>query len=236
MLEADSRLLRAMKIFDGLEVAAIEAFSSQCRTLRYRKGRQILGQQDDTNDVFFVIEGTVHLVGYSGSGKVVSFGDIGPGGIIGEFSAIDGLPRSVSVTALTDCELARTGSTVFRNFLSNQPGAALKVLEAIVAKTRSINDRVFEYSTLSVDNRLHAELLRLAEMNGLEKGAPGRVTVISPAPTHQEIAMRISTHREAVTRELNRLATEGILGLSRRRIELRDPDALRGILAHAQLE
>ena len=32
-----------------------------------------------------------------------------------------------------------------------------------------------------------------------------------PAPTHVEIASRVSTHREAVTRELNRLAKIGII-------------------------
>jgi len=34
----------------------------------------------------------------------------------------------------------------------------------------------------------------------------GGVAVVSPAPTHAEIASRISTHREAVTREPNELA------------------------------
>jgi len=42
---------------------------------------------------------------------------------------------------------------------------------------------------------------RLARNSGSDKRA-----VISPAPTHAEIASRISTHREAVTRELNELA------------------------------
>ena len=32
-----------------------------------------------------------------------------------------------------------------------------------------------------------------------------------PAPTHVEIASRVSTHREAVTRELNRLFRIGII-------------------------
>lgn len=236
MLGANGGKVRILKILEDADPSIARAYSEQCQMLRFRKGRQILGQQDDTTDVFFVLDGTVHLVGYSASGKVVSFGDVGPDGIIGEFSAVDGLPRSASVTASSDCLLARMTAATFREMLAREPGIALKVLEAVITKTRLINERVFEFSTLSVDSRLHAELLRLAELSGVASEDADEVTVIAPAPTHQEIAMRISTHREAVTRELNRLATEGILDLGRRRIELRDPAALREILERARFQ
>jgi DNA-binding GntR family transcriptional regulator len=62
-------------------------------------------------------------------------------------------------------------------------------------------------STLGVKNRIHAELLRLAQ----RKMKDGKTAVISPAPTHADIASRVSTHREAVTRELNQLAHIGLL-------------------------
>jgi CRP/FNR family cyclic AMP-dependent transcriptional regulator len=39
----------------------------------------------------------------------------------------------------------------------------------------------------------------------------GKSARISAPPTHSEIASRISTHREAVTRELNRLSRLGII-------------------------
>jgi predicted transcriptional regulator len=49
--------------------------------------------------------------------------------------------------------------------------------------------------------------LRLAKLAPQE----GKASVIEGAPTHAEIASRISTHREAVTRELNRLSRLGII-------------------------
>ena len=39
----------------------------------------------------------------------------------------------------------------------------------------------------------------------------GKTAVFQPAPTHADIASRVSTHREAVTRELNHLAQIGLL-------------------------
>jgi CRP/FNR family cyclic AMP-dependent transcriptional regulator len=75
-------------------------------------------------------------------------------------------------------------------------------LRRLTGIARTTLQRVVEFSTLPVRGRLHAELVRLARLRA--PSAEG--AVISPAPTHAEIASRISTHREAVTRELNELA------------------------------
>ena len=64
-----------------------------------------------------------------------------------------------------------------------------------------------EFSTLVVQNRIHAELLRLAADAGYRSGQG----LLSPAPSLSDIANRISTHREAVSRELSRLGSIGLL-------------------------
>jgi hypothetical protein len=37
------------------------------------------------------------------------------------------------------------------------------------------------------------------------------IATLSPAPKHADIASRVATHREAVTRELNALAGDGLI-------------------------
>jgi predicted transcriptional regulator len=49
---------------------------------------------------------------------------------------------------------------------------------------------------------------------------------IVPAPTHAEIANRVGTHREAVTRELNRLLQIGIIERRRDSLLVKDVDRL----------
>ena len=96
-----------------------------------------------------------------------------------------------------------------REHLGNvrQPTVTLAVLTQLVKRTRTVTRRVFELSTLHVDNRIQAEVLRLATL----AGRVGKGARIVPAPTHVEIASRVSTHREAVTRELNRLSRIGLV-------------------------
>jgi CRP/FNR family transcriptional regulator, cyclic AMP receptor protein len=76
-----------------------------------------------------------------------------------------------------------------------------------VRRTRTITNRVYELSTLRVDKRIQAEILRLARLAVAE----GNCARIVPAPTHVEIANRVGTHREAVTREITRLTQVGML-------------------------
>jgi CRP-like cAMP-binding protein len=100
------------------------------------------------------------------------------------------------------------------------------VLKGLVRNVRALTKRVYEFSTLAVNNRIHAELLRLASLAPRE----GKGARLNPAPTHAEIASRISTHREAVTRELNRLARIGIIERKSGTLLVRDLDRLAAML------
>jgi CRP-like cAMP-binding protein len=100
------------------------------------------------------------------------------------------------------------------------------LLEHFVGEIRELTTRVYEFSTLAVRYRIQAELLRLARLAGSE----GKTARIVPAPTHEEIASRTSTHREAVTRELNRLAKMGVLDQLNRELWIRDIDRLAGLV------
>jgi len=88
-----------------------------------------------------------------------------------------------------------------------EPSAAVAALRHLTAEVRRLSERVLEFSTLVVQNRIHAELLRLVADAGQLDGQ----ALLSPAPSLSDIAGRISTHREAVSRELSRLGSMDLL-------------------------
>lgn len=206
-MQATRQSLSGIAAFHDLSAGELERLARRCAWRRYGYGELIVGHRDESRDVFFVVEGRVRAVLYSASGKEVSFRDIGAGQTFGEFAAIDGQPRSASVVALSDALLASMTDTVFREVLRDHPSVAYETLQALTRQMRQLTERVFEFSTLAVRNRVQAELLRLAQGGDRRGGA----VVLSPAPTHAEIASRVSTHREAVTREFNALAKAGII-------------------------
>lgn len=206
-MQGSAGSLQAIGLFQGVAEADLEALSKRCSWRRYETHEQILHYHDQSRDVYFVVEGEVRATSYSLEGKEVIFRDIAAGEMFGEFSAIDGKPRAADVVALVPSYVAAMPAAVFWELLEHHPSAAAFTLKRLTRKIRGLTERVFEFSTLAVKNRIHAELLRLAgdHMTG------DTTATIVPAPTHADIASRISTHREAVTRELNELSRQGLI-------------------------
>lgn len=221
--------LTGIAILAGLPPATLERLRRRCIWRRYEPGERIVDYLDTSDDVFFVTAGKVRVTIYSHTGKVVSFGELGAGEAFGEYAAIDRSPRSASVEALTSCLVASMPATVFRALLRSAPSVTLAVLERLVRRTRAVTNRVYELSTLHVDNRIQAEILRLANL----AGRTGKSAHIVPAPTHVEIASRVGTHREAVTRELNRLTRIGIIERQGDALLIRDVNRLAEMLHNA---
>jgi CRP-like cAMP-binding protein len=186
----------------------------------YDKGREVLPFRDRTSDVFFVIEGRVQIRNFSESGREFIYSEFGKGDVFGEFSALDGLPRSASVVAIDDSTVARMKSIDLLELLRSDFDLTLRLLRLLTAKVRELSDKVIELVALSACDRLRFELSRLAA-KGVRQGAG---IVIRPAPTHYELAARVGSQREAVTKELNRLATLGYLRLGRQQIVIPDFD------------
>ena len=178
-----------------------------CRSRRYARGEHIVHHQDDSSDIFFVLDGRVRVVIYAPNGRDVSFRDLGPGDVFGELAAIDQQPRSASVMALGACELATFGRDTFMALVDSQPEVARSLLTHFVGLIRRYSQRVYELSALGVEERIRAELLRQA----CEHLTQGDRATIHPAPTLADLAARIGTTREAVSREISRLAREGLV-------------------------
>lgn len=183
----------------------------------------IISENDTSNDVHFVLSGRVAVKSFSATGHEVSYMEIGAGAMFGEFAALDDQPRSATVEAIEQTRLARMDATQFRNCLLQYPALSLELSKCLVKKVRTLTERVFEFSTLPVNIRVRLELLRLARAFPSVDDS----CILSPAPSHQEIAARISTHREAVSREISMLTRAGYISTARRTIHIRSILRLR---------
>jgi len=196
-------------------------------------GKQIVAANESSRDVYFVTIGKLRALLYSAAeGKPVLFATIGPDEMFGELSAIDGEPRSVTIEAESDCRLAVLSKEQFFRFLADHPEFSFLIMKKLARKVRSLSDRIFEFSTLSVQARVHAELLRLAIVAGEKNGQ----ALISPAPLLADFAARISTHREAVSRVLSRVQEMGIARREGLDLRILSVDALRSLNREARGE
>ena len=214
--------LAGIRALRGLSPADLTALAQRCRWCRYHAKQEIFGYQDEARDVYFIADGIVRVTIYSFSGREVAFRDLAAGDSFGELAVIDGGPRSASVVALTDTLIAALSAEAFWGVVRTHPSVAEATLKRLACLVRQLSDRVVEFSTLGVSNRIHAELLRLAR----DHHRDGNRAVIAPAPTHAEIASRVSTHREAVSRELSELARAGLVERRNGALLIRDVERL----------
>jgi CRP-like cAMP-binding protein len=213
--------LKRVPILAELSGQRLELLASTCKWRDYDRGVQIVGYQDPSTDVFFIAAGKVRVIIYSAKGKAVVFTDLKSGEMFGEIAAIDHAPRSAAIEAVESSTVASLTARQFEHLLASEPAVAVATLRHVASEVRRLSERVLEFSTLVVQNRIHAELLRLAA----EAAGADAQAVLSPAPSLSDIANRISTHREAVSRELSRLGSIGLL--RREGADLRITDVAR---------
>jgi CRP/FNR family transcriptional regulator, cyclic AMP receptor protein len=210
-------------LLDGLSAEQRREIMASSITRTYPAGAQIIGDHDPGRDIFFLLSGRVVVRAFSEDGYEVSYAELSDGACFGEMSAIDGQPRASAIDALTVAVVARLDGLKFRACVARMPGLGLALAEMLVERARAMSVRIFEFSTLPVRARVRLELLRLARAGGTDIGP----AVICPAPTHQEVAARVSTHREAVSRELGQMKAEGLVTASRQSIRIVSVAALR---------
>jgi len=222
--------LRGVKLLAGIEIGALEALAHQYKWRRFPAGRRVTSRDSQDHDVYLIVSGKVRITAYSLSGRQVTYRDVEAGDWFGDLAAIDGQSRSADVDALEEAVLASITPAQFRQLLHDHPVVCERVLRRLVALVRDLTERVFDFSTLGVQNRVQAELLRMAR----EAGVQDNRARLDPAPKHSDIASKVGSYREQVTRELSAMAKQGLLQRSERALVITDVARLERLVAEVR--
>ncbi|HEX6959947.1 MAG TPA: Crp/Fnr family transcriptional regulator [Ferrovibrio sp.] len=197
--------LERIELLADLTPAARLEVERACQWRRFAAGEQILDRNSDSRDVYFVVDGSVEVVNFSGNGREISYAIVQAGGYFGEIAAIDGERRSASVMAQTACRLAALPPKAFEALLAREPSVSLKVMRRLAVIIRANNERIMDLATLGAIQRVYRELLKLARPDPINAGG----WLIYPMPKQHEIARRAATTRETVARVLANLLHGG---------------------------
>jgi CRP/FNR family transcriptional regulator, cyclic AMP receptor protein len=222
--------LRRVTLLKDLSDEVLEQLAQQCRWRRFQADQRVISREAPDNDVYLVVSGRVQVTAFSVAGRQVMFREVRAGEWFGDFAAIDELARSADVVAAEETLLASMKPETFRRTLYEHRSVCEQELRRLVATVRDLTDRVFDFSTLGVQNRVHAELLRLARQAGVH----GNTARIDPAPKHSDIAAQISTYREQVTRELSTMAKAGLLQRDGHALVIPDVNRLERVVAEVR--
>jgi TolB-like protein/class 3 adenylate cyclase len=214
--------LQKVDLFAGLDSYSLREIAAQCKWTRCKRNQYVIRRDGTDRDVYFVIAGLLRVGAAAGRGRRIIFRDLAAGEVFGEHSAIDGRARFADVLALRESLLASMSPEVFRAILANHASVRERVLRRLTGSVRELAERLLELGAQPVQRRIWVELLRLARVAGVGANR----ACLDPAPTHTDIASRVGTSREQVSRELSSLARQGALERAGRTLVLPDVAAL----------
>lgn len=214
------QLLSSCPLLKDLEVARLEAMMQPMQLRQYAKGLVVLREGEEGDALYFLLEGRLKVVTFTGSGKEVGLSVIEPVSHFGEMALIDNQPRSASVVTLTKSLVGVLPKAIALKWLLEEPALTLKLMRDLVQMLRSTNQQLLLLGYQHAHTRISALLLQtLNDQN--------RQGEIAAPLSQQDLANMTNTTRETVSRVLNQLIDEGILKRDGRRLTIADVGRLK---------
>jgi len=207
MGDGGTQSLSGIELLDSMTENDLKKLEQRCTWRLVSKQEVIVDRQSESSDIYFVVSGKVRVVNFSLSGREITFDEMIPGRYFGQLAALDNQPRSANVIAVEDSVLASLSQEPFKDLLLIYPEIALKLLVEMAQIIRTSTDRIMDLSTIGANNRVHAEILRLAQEDMLDDNT----AKIEPVPIHSDVASRVSTTRETVARVFSDLAKRELI-------------------------
>jgi CRP/FNR family transcriptional regulator len=132
---------------------------------------------------------------------------------------------------VTDTTLLRLEAEHFRKICLQYPEMALKVIKVLGHRLRRMSSLIEDLSFSTVRGRLVAYLGHLARETGrkVSEGIEFELT-----ENNEQLAARLGTVRELVSRNLGRLHNEGLVQISRRIVRIPNPNAFAEEVARSR--
>ena len=208
-------MLEQIPLFSTLDPEDLQVIERKAVRKSYRRNTIIIEYGDDASTLFLLIRGKVKIF-VSGEGdKEVVFGERGPGAFIGEFALLTGGKRSASVQTTEDSEFLVLKQDAFNEAIYKHPEIALHLLRDLAKRACDLSDEMSAVALLDVYGRIR----KMLQKNAREEG--GRQ--ITGRLTHQNIADRVGSSREMVSKILKDLKLGGYIEIVNKRIVLLQP-------------
>jgi CRP/FNR family transcriptional regulator len=207
-------VLREVSLFAALDPREMEALVARAVEKTFGPGELLFSEGEPCTGMYIVGRGSVKIFKTSPSGREVMLGiDIAPSSVA-EVPMFDGGPYPASVSAIGEVTAYHIAKGDFHQLTRQNPELGLKVLAVVGRRLRTLVGLVESLTFGSVRQRLARSLLEFGQLAQADT---------FPLPvTHEELALRLGTVREVVSRNLSRFQAEGLLKVARREITLLD--------------
>ncbi len=146
--------LQVSDLFRDLDSPVLTALESELELVSLYGGEVLFRQGDQVDSVYVVVSGRLRVVTVDTDGGETLLAELGSGETVGEMAIITGEPRSATVYAIRDTQLARLSKASTERLLQHHPRSMLLVLTSrIVSRLRKMSSgerRTVPIATIAV--------------------------------------------------------------------------------------
>jgi CRP/FNR family cyclic AMP-dependent transcriptional regulator len=223
----DVALLKKVPLFSEFSEEDVAAIAALMQGRRYAKHAVLVYEGDPGDSLYIIVKGNVAVTRVSNEGKESILSILKEGDFFGEMGVLDASPRSATIKALGDVEVALLARKDFLELLGRSPQMALRMVLTLSSRLRATNQAMQAASYQDIRTRLASLLLNLAKNFGERTEGGTRLTL---RLTNQEMANMIGTTRETVNRMLNRFWDEKLIDMRTANIVVTDHEKLQAIV------
>jgi len=154
-------LLEGIPLFRDLEPAHLDRIAGCMRRVSVEEGGELTRVGEPGDALFLILSGSVQVL-YPGHRSEFEMARLGPGDHIGEMSLLDHQPRSATVRALDEVEVAALDRDAFRTLGAETPGLAMRMLETLAVRMRGADEHISMLSDMALRDMLTGLLNRRA--------------------------------------------------------------------------
>ena len=222
-VERTRRALRHSQLFGDLGEATLSRVAAACDWRTLAPGATLFAENDAADALYIVERGLVRVWTCEADGEELTLALIEPGEALGEMAVLDGKPRCAHATAVTAVDLLRLGRGELLALMAGDTAVALRLFELLSERLRRANQERRAAAFRHLGCRLAAKLVELVIAVGELEGDRARIVGVSQA----DLAQMLGVTREAVNKQLRRLAAAGLCRQERGAIAVLSLSGLR---------
>ena len=212
-------------VFKGLNSRDKDAITRGIHTLNIKKGEFIYREGEKARAVVCLASGKYKIfrTGVGGREQILKF--MSPGDMAGIRNISQTAVWNESATAIEDSVICMLDKNAITGILKNNPELSLRIIKLVADELAFARNRIISLTQKHVRGRVVETLLMLGDIYGFE--SDGRTLNVSLS--RDDIAHHSNMTTSNAIRTLSNLASEGKIGLKRRKITLIDIPALEMI-------
>lgn len=202
----------------------VETFFSQFPALSFSSKKIVLHPDDPITSIYYIKDGSVRMYAISEDGEEITLHVFQPTSFFPIMLDLNSTPNMYYFEANEQTNVFRAPTQNVITFLESEPDVLFDLTKRFAAGINGLLLRIEKYSTSDSKTKLVQLLLYLASKFGKknENGIDIELTL-----RHEDIAHWTGTSRETVSRNLEKLAQQGVIHLQKNRITIRNISILQ---------